>query len=376
MAALTAAAVVSVPALQATPPTTTEAIGPPTISNVDVRPVDWVSPIRTVAQLGAHTAQNLADIAKIFIDEPAPILVKLGRNQVSNIEYLAVIGADTAGKMIVVLAEVPGDVVESFRLLLNGEFKEAAETILSPVADGAQVLVEGIQGLGPLAKNIEQNVFRAIGAGAVILLLATPSLLGTAMGVVAVATVTVAKTSVAFLRGDWITVASEVINAPARLIDAGLNGVSGSVGFEIHIPILGNVGVQASTGVPGLLGGSGTSLTIDAPFLAPRTISFELLDGLVPTVLEHRDMIARAFHPIDVPSPSVRADQPTTVPSPDARPAVAPAPTPVLEQLPQAIPDAAQQVAHDVENAVRSAVPAPVQAPVQQFLENALPGLH
>ncbi|MDY6808247.1 MAG: hypothetical protein SW127_04435 [Actinomycetota bacterium] len=320
------------------PITATEVVSP------HVVPTAFVNPFVTWGEFIGDTAGNIANIGRLAVSEPPPIIIKVTGNQIANIRYLIRAGAGNVAALGPVIASIPGALRDGVTYLINGELVQALGAVLAPAGQAARILLVGTAGaFAAVGANIVGNAVRA---GALALLLVAPAVLGTVASVGIVAGAISVRFLGSLVLGNWPTVISEVLNAPPRLLDAALNGVEGNLGFSFSLPIIGSVGVQATLGLPGLLGGNPTGVTVDAPFFRPIDIMVGGNGGVVPTLLRIRSIIADALRPIDpelVPgggggfgssdfgSSAAGATQ-TAAPALPAAPMPIPAPIPAIEQ--------------------------------------------
>lgn len=267
------------------------------VVSTHVVPTAFVNPFVTWGEFIGDTAGNIANIGRLALSEPPPIIIKVVGNQIANIRYLIRAGAGNIADLGPVIASIPGALRDGVAYLINGELVRAVGAVLAPAGEAARILFLGTAGaFAAVGAHIVGNAVRA---GALTLLLVAPAALGTVASVGIVAGAIGVRFLGALLLGAWPTVISEVLNAPPRLLDAALNGVDGNLGFSFSLPIIGSVGVQATLGLPGLLGGNPSGVTIDAPFFRPIDIMVGGNGGVVPTLLRIRSIIADALRPID-----------------------------------------------------------------------------
>ncbi|WP_435944461.1 hypothetical protein [Gordonia rhizosphera] len=258
----------------------------------------FVNPFRTWGEFIGNTAGNLADIGRLAVSEPPPIIIKVTQNQIANLRYLLRAGAGNLAALGPVIAGIPGAIAGGWNYLIAGQIGDAIVAVLTPAGQAARVLLAGTAGaFAAVAANTAGNLFRAV---PLALLRVAPALIGTVASVGIVAGAIGVRFLGSLVLGDWLTVASEILNAPPRLLDALLNGVQvGPIGLSLSLPIIGSVGVTAQFGLPGLLGGNSTGVTIDAPFFKPWNFMVGGQGGVIPAMLRGRDLIANALRPID-----------------------------------------------------------------------------
>ncbi|MEE4025087.1 hypothetical protein V1Y59_18525 [Gordonia sp. PKS22-38] len=373
IAAFAATLLIAVPALQSAPTKPVEPIAAPVVATqtLDVNPVRFVNPLVTWGTLFANTGQNLAEIGGILIEEPAPILTQIGRNQLANIAYFLAVEFNTYAQLGRVALEVPGAVFRSFTLLLQGRFEEAAAAALVPLEDAIRIANEGHADLLPILWNTLANAGRVALRLPIVALLVTPALIGTALSVAWVLSVSGAGLLLSVLRGDPVTFVSHLLNDPVKIVDALLNGHEFQIGFSINLPLIGSVGVSAELGLPGLLGGNPTGFTIDAPFLPPAGIHFEVIHGVIPTLLNQRDFIAGALRPIPLPGAGTRNARLEIPALPRLElppPPALPDPVAGLNKLAADVPAQVERVTDDVTKTVQD-----VSAEFDRMVKNIVP---
>ncbi|WP_319434215.1 hypothetical protein [Mycobacterium sp. RTGN5] len=221
------AALVGASAIALTPIVTySSAVQLPSLRSAEVQMAAFVNPIEEWVQVIGTSFTNLSALGTQVQTDPTPILSKLASNLLANAGTIA----DTASTFI-------GQAVSTFAAIPQGFFDAATQVAAGHIADAVQTIwgtallppvflaVIPISAAIPIIQTAVQNVANVIGAlGGVNLLLT-----GIAVISPIYATITQFGDSAqavldAASAGDLETAASEFINAPAKLVNAFLNG--------------------------------------------------------------------------------------------------------------------------------------------------------
>jgi hypothetical protein len=202
------------------------AIQLPSLRSAEVQMAAFVNPIEEWVQVIGTSFTNLSALGTQVQTDPTPILSKLASNFLANASTIADTASTLVGQAVATFAAIPQGFFDAATQLAAGHIAEAVQTIwgtalLPPVF----LAVIPISAAIPIIQTAVQNVANVIGAlGGVNLLLT-----GIAVISPIYATITQFGDSAqavldAASAGDLETAASEFINAPAKLVNAFLNG--------------------------------------------------------------------------------------------------------------------------------------------------------
>lgn len=202
------------------------AIQLPSIRSAEVRMAAFVDPIEQWLQVAATSFSNLSALGTQVQTDPTPILSQLTTNLFANATTLVNTASQTFGQAVATFASMPQAFLNAANQVAAGQVADAVQTIwgnlLLPVAFLAIIPVNAVV---PMIQTAVQNVANVIGAlGGTNLLLTGIAVISpiyasiTQFGNSAQAVVDAVKA------GDLVTAASELINAPANLVNAFLNG--------------------------------------------------------------------------------------------------------------------------------------------------------
>ncbi|GAB93410.1 hypothetical protein GORHZ_217_00380, partial [Gordonia rhizosphera NBRC 16068] len=145
MAALTAGALYagSVSTAPLNPPPTPPPIAATEVVSTQVISTAFVNPFRTWGEFIGNTAGNLADIGRLAVSEPPPIIIKVTQNQIANLRYLLRAGAGNLAALGPVIAGIPGAIAGGWNYLIAGQIGDAIVAVLTPAGQAARVLLAG-----------------------------------------------------------------------------------------------------------------------------------------------------------------------------------------------------------------------------------------
>ena len=218
------------------------------VTTAEVAPVAFVNPIETWIDVLETAAANLQEIEMAIAEDPAPIFAKLATNQIADAEYLA--------------AEVPVAVEAAVGDIVAGDVVKAVEALLAP----ANAIVD----------NTWANFTAALDVMPSIVLDSLLSALGGGIANGAAAYVQIQDTLDALQAGDYVTLISDVLNAPALVTGAQLNGYllqpmdfdDITVTLPSSLPVVGDwevldMSIIGTLGFPGALAGPKSTVDLD-----------------------------------------------------------------------------------------------------------------
>ncbi|OBF14477.1 hypothetical protein [Mycobacterium sp. ACS4331] len=214
------------------PVSSVEIAAPSTAHFADVGLTASTNPITVWAEVLQRSADNAGALAQDFLAAPAPVLAQAIRNQLGNAAFLAVTAQQTVDLMLSTVGALPDTVKTLVTQLADGDIAGAVQTLTFAVLPLGLGLVAPVLAVGAVANNVVQNfaaAFEVVTKVDNIL----PVLLGVGGPIFSVM-YTIGQTGQAIVDGlrnlDFAAVASTLINAPARLVDALLNGAGELLG--------------------------------------------------------------------------------------------------------------------------------------------------
>jgi hypothetical protein len=198
----------------------------PSIHSAEVHMAAFVNPIDEWVQVIGTSVNNLAALGTQVQIDPTPILSKLTSNFLANASTIANTASQVIGQAVATFASIPQGLFNAATELAAGHFADAVQTVWSTALLPPLFLaIIPISAAIPMAQTAAQNVANVIGA------LGGINLLGTGIAVLSPIYATITQfgnTGQAVLdalnAGDLATAASEIVNAPAKLVNAFLNG--------------------------------------------------------------------------------------------------------------------------------------------------------
>jgi hypothetical protein len=239
----------------------------PSVHQAEVALSAAAGPIETWIQVINATAANLNAIGQQLAADPAPILQQIIANQKAN---GAIIGADSQQVVKAItdaLQAYPATLQTALGQIAAGNIVDGANTLLSPViGDALNIIVPLTDAIQKVSVNMTTTMANALGEIQSVALTAGGPLLGAFVYSPVNAVAAIAQTVVDDARTNPLGAINALLNAPATMVGAVLNGYG-----------------------PGPLGSP-------QGLLGPST-GISLLDGLVPALLSLRDEIAKAIAP-------------------------------------------------------------------------------
>lgn len=205
---------------------------PAPTSVVSTRTVDLTAFVNPIAAWGDVLTTTVGDIGKLgqaYAADPFPIVRQIIANQVSYVQEIVSIGRLMGNNFVNWANGVPGKLQTAFQQLASGQFAAGVDGLYAlPLGGLLSVMFPLLQ--FDIPKRIAQNVTNVIGSlSSVGIQLA----LG-ALGVAHSAEQAFANNGQQFLdaakTGDATTAISTVINFPAAMVNAVLNGYGPSKG--------------------------------------------------------------------------------------------------------------------------------------------------
>jgi hypothetical protein len=220
----------------------------PSLRSADVQMAAFVNPIEEWFQVIGTSFTNLSALGTQVQTDPTPILSKLASNLLANAATVVNTASQTFGQAVATFAAMPEAFLTAAQQVAAGQVADAVQTIWGGVLlPPAFLAIIPISAAIPIVQNAVQNVANVIGAlGGVNLLLT-----GIAVISPIYATITQFGDSAqavvdAVQAGDFVTAASALINAPAMLANAFLNGNDTTPGLLTPLDGVGGGGAIAA----------------------------------------------------------------------------------------------------------------------------------
>ncbi|NTY60539.1 hypothetical protein [Mycolicibacterium sphagni] len=220
----------------------------PSLRSAEVQMAAFVNPIEEWVQVIGTSFTNLSALGTQVQTDPTPILSKLAANFLANASTIADTASTLIGQAVATFAAIPQGLFDAATQVAAGHIAEAVQTIWgTAILPPVFLAVIPISAAIPIIQNAVQNVANVIGAlGGVNLLLT-----GIAVISPIYATITQFGDSAqavldAASAGDLETAASEFINAPAKLVNAFLNGNDTTPGLLTPLDGVGGGGAIAA----------------------------------------------------------------------------------------------------------------------------------
>lgn len=220
----------------------------PSLRSADVQMAAFVNPIEEWVQVIGTSFTNLSALGTQVQSDPTPILSKLASNFLANANTVVDTASQTFGQAVATFAAMPEAFLTAAQQVAAGQVADAVQTIWSNVLlPPAFLAIIPISSAIPIMQNAVQNVANVIGAlGGVNLLLTGIAVISpiyatiTQFGNSAQAVVDAVKA------GDFVTAASAIVNAPAQLVNAFLNGDDMTPGLLTPLDGVGGGGAIAA----------------------------------------------------------------------------------------------------------------------------------
>lgn len=227
--AIVGAAVIAVSPVLVTP----QSLPDVQVANPAVELTQITNPIELWAQVLGESIANLGDLTDRVLDDPAPILTQIIANQLANAGILADAAQNAATTIVNALGELPANIATALGQLADGNIVGAVSTLTNALLPIGLAIIGPVFAVGTVINNMVQNfanVVETLTDPGVTL----PVILGFAGPVLSVLdslTNTTQAIVTAIGTADLEGLADALINAPARLTDALLNGSGTLLGF-------------------------------------------------------------------------------------------------------------------------------------------------
>ncbi|MGV0849599.1 hypothetical protein [Mycolicibacterium phlei] len=265
----------------------------PSLSAAQVELAAMANPLQQWAEVITTALANAEQLRAQLGADPAPILRQVVANQLANAAVLGHVTQTTMAAVNDSLAGLPSTLQTAGGQLADGDVTGAAQTVLGAVLPLALTLVDGFNAAWPVAANTAQNLANVV---AVVPQLVLPALLAVSAPVISLVNAGAATTQEvvdAVGKGDLGGLTGALLNAPAVLTGAVLNGYGTS-------PL----------GLP------------SAGLLSPVGDLGALTAGTVWGLLDLRGIVTSALHALPAPAAAVTT---TTVSTPADLPSAEPA---------------------------------------------------
>ncbi|MCV7230767.1 hypothetical protein [Mycolicibacterium komossense] len=183
-----------------------------------------LNPIDAWVQVLQGAVNNTVGLVNQVATDPAPIVTQVVTNQVANLTLLGNTAQQTIQTLINAAQQLPAVLQSVAQQLAAGQIVDAWNTLVLYTVESALGLVPPITAVVQIAQNTVQNVANAIGV-------VPDAILALGLGAIApvVSTLTAGAQTVqdvieAIGAGDAAAALGAIVNAPAALTDAFLNG--------------------------------------------------------------------------------------------------------------------------------------------------------
>lgn len=217
------------------------------------------NPLDAWAQTLAAAGANLQSLGEQLVANPAPILQTVVGNQIGNATVIANTLQAYGSALGKVGEDLPLALQEASELISQGKITEGVDGLTTTLLPAIVGLLDVSNNTWSTVSNTTQNIQNVVAAlPSLVQSVALPSLfpvLSVLNGIAATAEEVVTAANA----GDAEGVANALINAPANLTDAFLNGKGTILGF-IDVP-----GLLSPTSPFGFLGSGPIASAIDIP---------------------------------------------------------------------------------------------------------------
>jgi hypothetical protein len=239
----------------------------PSVRDAEVQLSAAVGPIETWLAVINQTITNVGAIGQQFAADPAPILQQVLANQAANAAIIAKDGQQVAQAITDALQAYPATLQTALGQIAAGDIVGGANTLLSPVIiDALNVILPLTDAIQTVSVNMVTNMANALGQIQNVALSLGSPILGAFVYSPVNAIAAIAQTVVDDAGTDPVGAITALVNAPATMLGAVLNGYG-----------------------PGPLGSP-------QGLLGPNA-GIAVLDGVIPAILAIRDDIAKAITP-------------------------------------------------------------------------------
>ena len=204
----------------------------PAISDGRVALSAFVNPIAQWVEVLTDSGNSLAGLGQIVAADPLPIITALIQNQTANINTITGAIGQGVGQTVGTLAAIPQTLITAANQLAAGQPNAAVQTIWNGIAlPGVFAIITPLLGIYPVFQQTVDNFAKVVDAVGTSLLGVGLSVLGPVQAVVNQFGSDTQAFADAIGKGDLGTAVSAIVNMPATLTNALLNGAPGTPGL-------------------------------------------------------------------------------------------------------------------------------------------------
>jgi hypothetical protein len=204
----------------------------PAISDGRVALSAFVNPIAQWVEVLTDSGNSLAGLGQIVAADPLPIITQLIQNQTANINAITGAIGQGVGQTVGTLAAIPQTLITAANQLAAGQPNAAVQTIWNGIAlPGVFAIITPLLGTYPVFQQTVDNFAKVVDAVGTSLLGVGLSVLGPVQSVVNQFGSDTQAFADAIGTGDLGTAVSAIVNMPATLTNALLNGTAGTPGL-------------------------------------------------------------------------------------------------------------------------------------------------
>ena len=204
----------------------------PAISDGRVALSAFVNPIAQWVEVLTDSGNSLAGLGQIVASDPLPIITALIQNQTADINTITGAIGQGVGQTVGTLAAIPQTLITAANQLAAGQPNAAVQTIWNGIAlPGVFAIITPLLGTYPVFQQTVDNFAKVVDAVGTSLLGVGLSVLGPVQSVVNQFGSDTQAFADAIGKGDLGTAVSAIVNMPATLTNALLNGTPGTPGL-------------------------------------------------------------------------------------------------------------------------------------------------
>ena len=248
----------------------------PHLSAAQVELTALTNPLAQWQQVIAAAIDNIGALGGLVMDDQTPIIKQVIADQLANAAVLSSAAKNALEAINISVAALPAALQTASGQLAAGDVEGAVQGIVASLLPLVLNLVDGFNAAYPVVTNTAQNMANLVAVVPNLVLPAVLALSGPLFSTVNAGAATAQDVVDAIRGGDIEGLANAIINAPATMTGAVLNGYG-------NTPL----------GLPA------------AGLLSPIGDLGSLTAGTISGLLSLRDVIASALKPL--PAPAVRA---------------------------------------------------------------------
>jgi hypothetical protein len=188
-----------------------------------------VNPIEAWVQVIQGAVANATSLVDQVVADPAPITVALVNNQLANLTLLGNTAQSTIQSLVAAAEALPAAIQQAGQQLAAGQIVDAFNTVVLYALSSALGLIGGVGAAVQIAQNTVQNLANVIGVVPDIVLALGLGAVAPLVGTLTAGAQTIQDVVDAVGAGDIATALGVIINAPATLTGAFLNGQPNSL---------------------------------------------------------------------------------------------------------------------------------------------------